>query len=172
MAVYFIQAGPTGDVKIGYAKDPAKRLRHLGTGSSEPLHIIRLFEGEVADEMALHRRFAAYRGRGEWFKPIPEILTGEIPLAPMTIPDPLPPKAPTRVPRARSIAPEIGLRLRETRLAAGLTQVECSQRFGSPGSWNWCNWETGDHYPDPAVMVAFCEAVGTTMDWLYRGIRA
>ena len=58
-----------------------------------------------------------------------------------------------------------------SRLAAGLTQVECAHRFGAPRASNWCNWETGDTYPDPAVMVAFCDGVGTTMDWLYRGVR-
>lgn len=34
----------------------------------------------------------------------------------------------------------------------------------------WAKWEKGQRYPDPAVMMALCDAHGVTMDAIYRGI--
>lgn len=55
--------------------------------------------------------------------------------------------------------------------ATTVTQAEFCRRFGvSPSKLG--NWLRGNHYPDPYVMSAFCEAEGVTMDWIYRGRRA
>ena len=75
MPVYFARAGKTGPVKIGYAKDdPEKRVKYLQTGCPEQLEIlyvinkcVRTFEG------FLHKEFAKYKIRGEWFTYSPEI---------------------------------------------------------------------------------------------------
>ena len=75
--IYVIQAGEAGPVKIGVASDVRKRVGSLQTASPAPLSILHVFEGEEAEERALHRRFAAYRQSGEWFAPVPEIVAGD-----------------------------------------------------------------------------------------------
>lgn len=67
MSVYFIRAGEDGPVKIGVAKDAAKRLAALQTASHVPLKIIRLVRGGRDVEAALHVQFAHLRQHGEWF---------------------------------------------------------------------------------------------------------
>lgn len=66
--VYFLRAGESGAVKIGFATDLRSRIRGIETGNHEELHIIAAMNGTAADEKALHKKFAAYRIRGEWFK--------------------------------------------------------------------------------------------------------
>ncbi len=66
--VYFIQGEITGCVKIGVARDPALRLKTLQTGCAERLFLIRSLPGDRRLERWLHKRFAALRVRGEWFR--------------------------------------------------------------------------------------------------------
>lgn len=69
--VYFVYCA--GFIKIGYSKNP--RLRHMGLNNGWPLPVILLhvLPGSIADERALHARFAAARTTGEWFHFSPEI---------------------------------------------------------------------------------------------------
>lgn len=67
MPVYLIRAGENGPVKIGRASDPAQRLSDLQTAHWETLRLIRVWEGDAAEESALHLQFADLRIRGEWF---------------------------------------------------------------------------------------------------------
>jgi hypothetical protein len=67
MRTYFIQDQATGLVKIGIAKDPDKRLRDLQVGCPGKLLMIGMLPDNR--ERELHKRFAALRVRGEWFKP-------------------------------------------------------------------------------------------------------
>ena len=69
--VYFIE-NQTGHVKIGWSKDPIKRLKALQTGSSEPLTMV--YAAGFLDEAdarycegLLHRHLAARCVHGEWF---------------------------------------------------------------------------------------------------------
>lgn len=73
MSVYFIEAG-TGEIKIGSAKNPASRLSMLRTGSPIPLTLKAVMPGGRSEELDLHRRFAANKIRGKWFKPNADIL--------------------------------------------------------------------------------------------------
>jgi hypothetical protein len=69
--VYFVRARGTQYVKIGYVQDSpgvASRLSTLQCGSPFRLVLERIIPGELADEAALHQRFAAYRTIGEWFR--------------------------------------------------------------------------------------------------------
>lgn len=59
--VYFIRAGRTANVKIGWAKDPYARLEALQCGSPHKLHLIGYFCGSHSDEKALHYTWAAAR---------------------------------------------------------------------------------------------------------------
>lgn len=71
--VYFIRAGRTNAVKIGWAVDPHKRLEALQTGSPHRLYLVAYTPGSHADEQDWHERYRAARIRGEWFT-----LTGDL----------------------------------------------------------------------------------------------
>lgn len=65
----------------------------------------------------------------------------------------------------------VGERLRRTRAALGLSQVQMSRSIGvSPQRWN--NWERGTRPLDLSAAVALCERHELTLDWLYRGVSA
>jgi hypothetical protein len=72
--VYFIAEGPRGAIKIGVTDDPAKRLAALQIGNSRPLRCLGLIDGDAYVESKWHRRFAAQRISGEWFKRTPELV--------------------------------------------------------------------------------------------------
>lgn len=72
--VYFIQRGLAGAIKIGYAKDPAHRLRDLQVGADKPLMLVAVVPGGIDLERALHREFTGARLTGEWFRPVPSLL--------------------------------------------------------------------------------------------------
>jgi hypothetical protein len=77
--IYFARAGETGTVKIGRAKDIARRLRSLQCGHSAPLVLIRQMDGDSKEEAWLHSHFRQQRVRGEWFKFDPSMLTVVVP---------------------------------------------------------------------------------------------
>lgn len=72
--VYFIQSEHGGPIKIGRADDLAKRLLGLQTSRPDKLVVLAAFPGTVADERRLHDRFGAFRERGEWFSPAPDLM--------------------------------------------------------------------------------------------------
>lgn len=74
MAIYFIQCGDGGAVKIGYARNPYDRIDTLQIGSPVALSILKITEGSLRDELRFHARFADHRVRGEWYSPTPEML--------------------------------------------------------------------------------------------------
>ncbi len=67
MAVYLIQAGEGGAVKIGRTVDVAKRIRSLQTSQHCKLVLRRLLKGNGELEKVLHRQFSSQRVTGEWF---------------------------------------------------------------------------------------------------------
>ena len=79
--VYFIQAGGHGrPIKVGYSKNPSKRLKQLQTGCPYKLNLLFTIPGNKKKEAELHYqfRFLQYTGdeplKGEWFIPDPMIL--------------------------------------------------------------------------------------------------
>src|SRR5687767_8824716 len=67
--IYFVQCGTErGPIKIGLSVSPAVRLFELQAGCPYPLRLLVEINGSFADEAALHRRFAADRIHGEWFR--------------------------------------------------------------------------------------------------------
>lgn len=75
MAVYFIQHGEAGEIKIGTTGgSPQGRMASLQTGAPLELRLLVSVPGGPADERALHERFAEHRLRGEWFRPAPALL--------------------------------------------------------------------------------------------------
>lgn len=67
--VYFIQGLCGGAIKIGFSKNPEKRLAELQTGYPDTLTILLMIPGTEATERAIHREFEASRLKGEWFRP-------------------------------------------------------------------------------------------------------
>ncbi len=68
MSVYFIQAGEGGPVKIGHANDPIARMAEFQIGHYEQLRLLKIVNAGWATKSWLHRRFAAFHIRGEWFR--------------------------------------------------------------------------------------------------------
>jgi len=57
-----------GYVKIGWSRNVAGRHSAIQDGLPEELRFLWCTPGTQARERALHRRFDAYRTRGEWFR--------------------------------------------------------------------------------------------------------
>lgn len=71
-SVYFIRGGAR--IKIGWSKDPKKRLSHLVTGSSEALELLAATGGGADDEQHVHQAFRHAHVRREWFRASPWLL--------------------------------------------------------------------------------------------------
>lgn len=67
--IYFIRSGKYGPVKIGWTDSGVEsRLAALQCGNPEELTICKVIENKsITDERELHRKFSAFRIRGEWF---------------------------------------------------------------------------------------------------------
>lgn len=75
-SVYFVdafEADKAAFFKIGWSREPAKRVRHLQTGCPFRLRLRGSISGGPADEQALHRAFAPWATGGEWFRAAPEL---------------------------------------------------------------------------------------------------
>lgn len=74
MPVYFVQAGPMGPIKIGFAASVAARIGKMQADNPYPLTLLAQVDGGAPEETALHTKFEAHRMRGEWFFAVPVIL--------------------------------------------------------------------------------------------------
>lgn len=73
--IYFIQQGQDGPIKIGSSTQPFFRLNGLQSANPEQLHIIGIVTAApYRCEAKLHKQFAEYRIRGEWFAPTSMLL--------------------------------------------------------------------------------------------------
>jgi hypothetical protein len=65
--IYLITDGEK--VKIGYSKDPLKRLKQLQTGHPKLLRLMKVYNAPNWVEKRIHYiiRWDRTRGRGEWF---------------------------------------------------------------------------------------------------------
>jgi hypothetical protein len=66
--VYLIKSDE-GAYKIGYSKNPKKRLNQLQTGNSNKLMLVETYESpnSFKIEKTLHRKFGFCKTNGEWF---------------------------------------------------------------------------------------------------------
>ena len=91
--VYFVRYGHDGPIKIGYSATPRVRLAEIcSIQMPEPLIPMGAMPGSQADEVSLHRKFAALRLRGEWFRPAPELLEYIAQVTALPTPKPRPKK--------------------------------------------------------------------------------
>lgn len=67
--VYFIQAFSGGPIKIGYSKNPQRRLAQIQTHHPEHLDLIGVVPANRGElEQRLHQELADWRLSGEWFE--------------------------------------------------------------------------------------------------------
>lgn len=67
--VYFVECVGLDMVKIGIAQDPWDRIKTLQIANPLPLRLLAVRpNGSKCRESHLHKRFAAYHVRGEWFR--------------------------------------------------------------------------------------------------------
>lgn len=66
--IYFIGNLEYNFVKIGYSKNPKKRIQSIQTGCPFPLTILRTEKGNVDHEKRYHDKFKKFNTYGEWFK--------------------------------------------------------------------------------------------------------
>lgn len=72
--VYFLQMdNADAYVKIGYSNNINGRVADLQVSSPYDIVLVDRLPGDRELERNLHRRFARYRVRGEWFRPSQEI---------------------------------------------------------------------------------------------------
>ena len=72
--VYAIDDGQ-GCVKIGWAKDPVRRLREMNVSDAGRLTLIGSARGTRAHEAEAHALLKPWRARGEWFHKAGHVLT-------------------------------------------------------------------------------------------------
>jgi hypothetical protein len=71
--IYFATCREIGRVKIGRANNVKRRLGELRVSCPLDLTLEAVTDGDEAEEIALHDRFAKDRTRGEWFNISPAI---------------------------------------------------------------------------------------------------
>jgi len=70
--VYFITDGEF--IKIGKSENPIDRMKKMQTGNARELKMLATYQCYDEDlEGYIHKRFATYRFRGEWFFPSKEL---------------------------------------------------------------------------------------------------
>lgn len=65
--IYFILSSEINAVKIGFTTNVEQRLSVLQTGSPHELKLVKVISGSPRKEKQLHKKFAEYNIRGEWF---------------------------------------------------------------------------------------------------------
>lgn len=73
MPVYFIGRGRKGPIKIGFSKNPQKRMKSLQTANAEPLHLMAVVKGRRKLEKLIQRDLSSYAMGGEWFQRAPRV---------------------------------------------------------------------------------------------------
>ena len=72
--VYFVEAPATGQIKIGFTTNIEARFKALSAHSGAELRLLATMPGTRRKERTLHRKFAADRVRGEWFRATDDLL--------------------------------------------------------------------------------------------------
>jgi len=72
--VYFVRESGTGAIKIGTSKQLSKRLAELARVLPYAIDLLATIDGGREVEWTIHNRFDHARIRGEWFRPVSELL--------------------------------------------------------------------------------------------------
>ena len=77
MAVYFIQIGDDGPIKIGYVTNSSgtsNRFEALQSANPYVLRLLRVIPGTKQTEQEWHEKYKDVNIRGEWFEPSKELV--------------------------------------------------------------------------------------------------
>lgn len=70
--IYFLQNQTTGEVKIGYSKDPYKRMKNVkydrGNDRTHVYKPLFVSEGSFELEAEIQHAYRRFCSRGEWFR--------------------------------------------------------------------------------------------------------
>ncbi len=69
--VYFAQNGATSEIKIGTSRKVESRLKAFG----KSIGLLATVPGSFRVEASMHRHFHKARVHGEWFRPVPELIS-------------------------------------------------------------------------------------------------
>lgn len=73
--IYFLQVDiPNGPIKIGYSRNPRRRVKGIRSGFPYRLRVLGYTLGSLARERRYHKLFSECRIRGEWFSPTAQLL--------------------------------------------------------------------------------------------------
>jgi hypothetical protein len=73
--IYFIQAGESGPIKIGYTENDIKaRVRNIQSSNPTEVKLLGVMQGNQKVEAGLHIQFCDYLIRGEWYQPPEQLL--------------------------------------------------------------------------------------------------
>jgi DNA-binding XRE family transcriptional regulator len=174
--IYLIRA-ENGLVKIGATDKPRARLSTLSSGSPVPLELLHTIATNDMPwlEANLHRRFKEKRARGEWFRLTEEDLAlllawkrwngpASVRAARPAQTSPPRPKKTGSAEKGR-IPPNLGVRLRESRIERGFSQGQLAMRARLTRK-HISDLECGRGEPGLAAMLALADAMGLSLDGL------
>lgn len=161
--IYFIKSGAF--VKIGVANNVKTRISELSVGNPDKVELLASVEGGLAEERALHEKFAAYWHRGEWFFMGGELLDYISKLKPKPLPAPEPREAAVT---ARISAIEIAERLLRIRRVTGYTQVVFAKKLGMRQS-TYSSYEAGLRKCSMEMACRIAREFGASLDYIFLG---
>lgn len=65
--IYFILNKNLNHIKIGYSKNPYKRIKTFETSNSNELEIVYIIDGNISLEKRIHKFFVNFNIKNEWF---------------------------------------------------------------------------------------------------------
>lgn len=65
--VYLAEALEIGRIKVGWSKNPNKRVANISSESPVKVRLIAFKDGTIKDEGRVHLRLKEWRLKGEWF---------------------------------------------------------------------------------------------------------
>ena len=72
--VYAISDQSNNRIKIGFSKNPKKRLKQLSTGAADKLYLLTYFNDDRKLEKSIHKQFKKVRYNGEWLFATKELI--------------------------------------------------------------------------------------------------
>lgn len=119
--VYFVRCDVTDLVKVGWSKNPRRRLQQVQRMSPTSLRIVGMAKAMIEAERRLHAALAPHRDHGEWFRLDDALLAHGLSLVGAMAVEGVPARPATALPTTP---------LRTWRRANAVTYIELSRRTG------------------------------------------
>lgn len=165
--IYFLRAGDSNHVKIGWSKDHTSliaRIRILQTGHPLTLKIIRTIEGAPWGETWLHGFFSGARISGEWFKYHPDMIKVDIPKQKPDVVKKLTSRRPKRLPLVAASA--LSVYMHEHHI--GLPEFASKMQVAHSTVWHWVKGNKFPARPQLMRIIDVTHGKVTANDFLVR----